>query len=120
MPTDDDPLRLGLHGFDADEAGAIRAMIDAAAAAWTTTERTPLDALLLARGTRVDDPEQVAVLRVSLDPQRVRDENGERRLAPLMLRRPIRAAAMRVALAAARSRIERYRPVPTAARKKAA
>lgn len=106
---DEPVLRLGLHGFPDEEAHAIKAMVAACRSAWTAADATPLHALLLARGTRVGDPDHLAVLRVSIDPRRVREDFGERRMEPLVLRKPIREAALRVALEAARSRLLRYR-----------
>jgi hypothetical protein len=121
---DDQGLRLGLHGFAEDEAHAIKSMVAACRSAWTAADATPLHALLLARGTRVGDPENLAVLRVRIDPRRVRRDFGERRMQPLMLRKPIREAALRVALDAARTRLLRYGEpapaVPPAVPKKAA
>jgi hypothetical protein len=101
------PLRLGVLGFSEDEVAELRAMVQTLGARWTMAETTPLHALLLARGTRVGDPDDHAVLRVRLDPRRL-EALGEHRLEPLLLRRPIRRSTLQVALEAACTRLERF------------
>ncbi len=105
-------LRLGLSGFSAQDADEIAAMVQslwAPRAPWAVSAEAPVDAVLLARGTRPGDPEHSAVLRVNLSSKPVDGRDAERRLEPLMLRKPIRTAALRVALEAAFARIERFR-----------
>lgn len=61
-------LRLGLLFFDEKDTSALRASVAALRpehAAWTVADEAPYDALLLARGTRTGDAEDVAVLRLS-------------------------------------------------------
>lgn len=102
-------LRLGISGFDPQQAEQIRAIVQSMGDGWTLAEHTPLHALLLARGTRPGDPEHSAVLRVAADRKRAPEAGGEPRLEPLWLRKPIRASTLRVALAAAQARIARHR-----------
>lgn len=96
-------LRLALQGFTPAEAAILRDMVAACDQAWIVTDAQPIHAVLLARGSRDGDPEHSAVLRVNLGSRPLTRE-GERRLAPLMLRKPIREATLRVALQAARTR----------------
>jgi len=98
-------LRLALQGFTPAEVAILREMVGTCAVGWTVTDAHPIHAVLLARGSRDGDPEHSAVLRVNLG-SRPTTREGERRLAPLTLRKPIREATLRVALQAARTRRE--------------
>lgn len=101
------PLRLALHGFMPAEAAILSDMVHAAAMGWSVADAVPIDAVLLARGSREGDPEHSAVLRVKLD-HRPLPASNERRMEPLLLRKPIRVATLRMALTAARTRLEIY------------
>lgn len=101
-------LRLTLAGFSEDEASEIALMVRVVAdplAPWEVVGSPPYDALLLARGTRLEDAENVAVLRVA-------SEVGgplstpERRQLPLLLPRPIQERTLRLALDAALARLQ--------------
>jgi hypothetical protein len=98
-------LRLGLQGFTPAEAQIVRDLVAQSAASWVVTDTVPIHAMLLAQGTRDGDPEHCAVLRVNLG-RRPEERGREQRMTPLLLRKPIRAATLRVALDAARSRLE--------------
>ncbi len=103
-------LRLGLLGFPERDAEELTQMVRAIwtpRAPWIVSNEAPVDALLLWRGTRVDDPEDAAVLRVNLHRSGPSRKDADRRLDPLFLRRPLRQPALRVALDAAFARIQR-------------
>jgi hypothetical protein len=104
-------LRLGLHGFPhreaEDEVAQMVRGIWTPQAPWIVSNEAPVDALLLWRGTRVDDPDDAAVLRVNLHRSAPSRRDSERRLEPLFVRRPLRQSALRVALDAAFARIQR-------------
>jgi hypothetical protein len=103
-------LRLGLHGFPDTESEEVAQMVRGLwtpQAPWIVSNEAPVDALLLWRGTRVDDPEDAAVLRVNLHRSGTSRRDSERRLDPLFVRRPLRQSALRVALDAAFARIQR-------------
>ena len=103
-------LRLGLHGFADDESEEVANMVRGIwtpQAPWIVSNEAPVDALLLWRGTRVDDPDDSAVLRVNLHRSGPSRRDSERRLEPLFVRRPLRQSALRVALDAAFARIQR-------------
>ncbi len=105
-------LRLGLSGFSPQEASDLAAMVQSLwtrQTPWVVSADMPVDGLLLARGTRPDDPPHSAVLRVNLGSKSPTSRDAERRLEPLVLRKPIRAPALRVALEAAFARIQRFR-----------
>lgn len=105
-------LRLGLSGFSSQDAAEIAAMVQSLwtpQAPWSVSVESPVDALLLARGTRADDPDHTAVLRVNLSSRPVDPRDAERRLEPIVLRKPIRNAALRIALESALARIKRFR-----------
>lgn len=105
-------LRLMLQGFSDEEATEIAAMVQSLwtpEAPWAVSSEAPVDGVLLGRGTRPDDPDHTAVLRVNLSMQPIPRRDAERRLEPLTLRKPIRTAALRVALDAAIARIRRFR-----------
>lgn len=104
-------LRLGLMGFpdreSEDEVAQMVRGVWTPQAPWIVSNEAPVDALLLWRGTRVDDPEDSAVLRVNLHRSGHSRRDSDRRLEPLFLRRPLRQPALRVALDAAFARIQR-------------
>lgn len=98
-------LRLGLLFFEASDGADIRRLIAALreeGAAWSVVDDAPYDALLLARGSRLADPEHLAVLRISSAAART-----ERAMPPIMLRKPIEPANLRSALETARDRLAR-------------
>jgi len=65
-----------------------------------------LRALLLARGSRASDPDDMAVLRLlTAAPAPSGDPEADRRGRVLQLRKPIADAALRAALLAARDRL---------------
>ena len=103
-------LRLGLLGFPRAESEELTHMVReiwTPQAPWIVSNEAPLDGLLLARGTRADDPEDAAVLRVNLNRSGQSKRDAERRLDPLFVRKPVRQAALRVALDTAFARIQR-------------
>jgi len=106
-------LRLGLSGFSGQEEAELAAMVQALwtpQLPWVVSMEVPVDALLLARGTRPGDPEHLAVLRVNLGSKpAIKPRDVERRLEPLLLRKPVRSASLRVALDAALARLRRFR-----------
>ncbi len=105
-------LRLGLSGFSPQDAGEISTMVQSLWTPhlpWVVSDETPVDGLLLARGTRADDPDHSAVLRVNLSSKPLTRRDAERRLEPIVLRKPIRSAALRIALETAFARIQRFR-----------
>lgn len=100
-------LRLTLAGFGDFESSDIALMVRTVADAqlpWTVVYSPPYDAVLLARGTRDSDADNVAVLRVASE--FARDGHSERRLLPLLLPRPIQERTLRLALEAAQSRLQ--------------
>jgi len=101
-------LRLTLAGFSESEASDVELMVRVVAdiqAPWMVVYHPPYDAVLLARGTREQDADNVSVLRVASE---VQPQYGskERRQLPLLLPRPIHERTLRLALEAA---IERLR-----------
>ena len=84
-------LRLGLVGFAEQDAHEIAAIVKALwtpKAPWVISAEMPVDGVLLARGTRPGDPDNAAVLRVNLSRKPVNSRDAERRLEPLMVRKP--------------------------------
>jgi len=97
-------LRLGLSGFDAHDRINLQLMVQQVRtpqAPWGIVDSGPFHAVLLVQGTREGDSPDMAVLRTHLPQPR----QGERRMEPLMLRKPIRAATLKVALDAALLRL---------------
>ncbi|MFN7446386.1 MAG: hypothetical protein ACK5RC_14700 [Curvibacter sp.] len=98
-------FRLGLAGLDEAQTSRLMAALirlPDVAACWRVVENLPFDALLLARGSRASDPDDMAVLRLftavsdmSSDPQ------ADRRSSILQLRKPIADAELRAVLLAA-------------------
>ncbi|HRK57624.1 MAG TPA: hypothetical protein PLQ67_08900 [Burkholderiaceae bacterium] len=105
-------LRLALAGFGEFEANDIAIMVRAIADAtlpWQVVYAPPYDALLLARGTRDADADDVAVLRVASEfTQRVGEGCSDRRQLPLLLPRPLYERSLRLALEAALARLQAW------------
>lgn len=98
---------MGFPEFEAEELVQMVREVWTPQAPWMVSNEAPVDALLLYRGTRADDPNDAAVLRVNLNRSGTAKRDAERRLDPLFVRRPIRLVALRVALDAAFARIQR-------------
>jgi hypothetical protein len=102
-------FRLGLAGLsDAQTSDLIAAMarLPDVAACWRVVEDLPFDALLLARGSRASDPDDMAVLRLlTAAPAPSGDPEADRRASVLQLRKPVADAALQAALLAARDRL---------------
>lgn len=93
---DENVFRLGLLFFEASDGVEVRRLVGALAAeglAWRVVDDAPYDALLLARGTRLADPEHLAVLRLSSNAAR-----AERAMPAITLRKPLNPANLRTAL----------------------
>lgn len=103
-------LRLALAGFGDFEANDIAIMVRAVAdtqVPWQVVYAPPYDAVLLARGTRECDAENVSVLRVASEfAQRVGEGRSDRRQLPLLLPRPLQERSLRLALEAAVARLQ--------------
>lgn len=98
-------FRLGLIFFDHAEATSVRrhvAALQGEGLPWTVVEDAPYDALLLARGPRLADPEHVALLRLSAD---MALEGSA--MAPIALPRPLSPVHLRSALEAATASLTR-------------
>lgn len=104
-------LRLGLMGFPGQEAEEEVAQMVRSLwrpeAPWIVSNEAPVDALLLWRGTRVEDPADAFLLRVNLHRSAPSRRDRDRGLEPLFVRRPLRQPALRVALDAAFARLQR-------------
>jgi hypothetical protein len=102
-------FRLGLAGLsDAQTSDLIAAMarLPDVAACWRVVEDLPFDALLLARGSRASDPDDMAVLRLlTAAPAPSGDPEADRRASVLQLRKPVADASLQAALLAARDRL---------------
>ena len=100
-------LRLTLAGFRDEEADEIALMVRVVAdadAPWVVVGTPPYDAVLLARGTREGDAENVSVLRIASE---VSEGRGDvPRQLPLLLPRPILERTLRLALEAAIARLQ--------------
>ncbi|MCA3220309.1 MAG: hypothetical protein ING59_17545 [Burkholderiales bacterium] len=101
--------RLGLAGFSEAQTAELMsalARLHDVAARWRIVEHLPFDALLLARGSRSGDPDDVAVLRLL---GAAPGPPGERRAGhgggALQLRKPIADEMLRSVLLAARDRL---------------
>lgn len=95
------PLRLGLVFFDAAEARALQTAVASLASEqlpWQVVGAPPYHALLLARGPRSDDAQDLAVLRLSSDAERVAVTRYGDALPPLALRKPLQPLQLRLVL----------------------
>jgi hypothetical protein len=93
---DENVFRLGLLFFDAPDGAELHRLVESLRAdgsAWNVVDDAPYDALLLARGTRLADPEHLAVLQVS-----AAAAGTEHPPPPIMLRKPLDRAGLRRAL----------------------
>lgn len=101
--------RLGLAGLNETQTNdlmAALARLPDVAACWRVVEDLPFDALLLARGSRASDPDDMAVLRLlTAAPAPSGDPEADRRASVLQLRKPVADAALQAVLLAARDRL---------------
>jgi hypothetical protein len=103
---DGNVLRLGLLFFDAPDGAEVRRFVAALredGLAWHEVDDAPYDALLLARGTRLADPEHLAVLQVS-----AAAAGTDHPPPPITLRKPLDAANLRRALETALSTLDAH------------
>jgi hypothetical protein len=112
LPLLQPPLRLGLLFFDAAEARAIRDMVNwttAGRGLWIVVEDRPFHAVLMARGPRRTDPDQLALLRLSYDAERAARKAYGDAMPPMALRRPLQDTHLKIVLdVAAASLIPEY------------
>lgn len=106
------PLRLGLVFFDAADERALRAVVHWAASdqlPWVVVDERPFHALLLARGARSDDPDDLAVMRLSADAEATARRLYGDAMPPMALRKPLQPMHVRIVLEmAAASLIPEY------------
>jgi hypothetical protein len=101
IPTLEPPLRLGLVFFGAAEEADLRAMVRALASArmpWVVVDHAPVHALLLARGTRAGDSEDLALLRLGAEAERATRRRYGDALPQMALRKPLREVELRLVL----------------------
>jgi hypothetical protein len=104
-------LRLAISGFSEEEAEEIAALVREVWAPnrpWVVSQEVPADGVLLGRGTRTTDPEHSAVLRVNLNPAGRSRREIELALEPILIRKPVRASALKIALDTAIVRLRRF------------
>lgn len=101
LPVLAPPLRLGLAFFNAEDERALRAIVNWAASAqlpWIVVDERPFHALLLARGPRRDDPEDLAVFRLSADAESAARRMHGDAMPPMALRKPLQPMHVRIVL----------------------
>jgi len=106
------PLRLGLAFFDAEDERALRAIVNWAASVqlpWMVCDVRPFHAMLLARGPRKDDPDDLAVFRLGADAEALARQVHGDAMPPMSLRKPLQPMHVRIVLEmAAASLIPEY------------
>ncbi len=94
-------LRLGLVFFSDSDTALAHDLVDELATdllPWHVVERGPLDALLMSRGARGADDENLAVLRLSADADaQARKLYGDS-MPPIALRKPLRPDHLKIVL----------------------
>ncbi len=94
-------LRLGLVFFSDADTALAHDLVDELATdllPWHVVERGPLDALLMSRGARGADDENLAVLRLSADADaQARKLYGDS-MPPIALRKPLRPDHLKLVL----------------------
>jgi hypothetical protein len=94
-------LRLGLLFFEPSEANVVREMVRRVSSElvpWTIVDVAPYDALLLARGPRRADPENVSLFRLSARAVRKARRPSAERMPTIALRRPLRMQHLKIVL----------------------
>lgn len=101
LPALAPPLRLGFAFFEEEDERALRAIVQWAASAqlpWIACDERPFHAMLLARGPRRDDAEDLAVFRLSADAEiAARRLHGDA-MPPMALRKPLQPMHVRIVL----------------------
>lgn len=101
LPVLAPPLRLGLVFFESEDERALRAIVNWAASAqlpWMVVDERPFHALLMARGPRRDDPEDLAVFRLSADAEALARRTHGDAMPPMALRKPLQPMHVRIVL----------------------
>jgi hypothetical protein len=95
------PLRLGLVFFDSADQRALRAVVNWCASEqlpWIVVDERPYHALLLARGTRHEDPDDLAVMRLGADAESTARRIYGDAMPPMALRKPLQPMHVRIVL----------------------
>ncbi len=101
LPVLAPPLRLGLVFFDDEDERALRAIVNWAASSqlpWIVVDERPFHALLMARGPRRDDPDDLAVFRLGADAEALARRAHGDAMPPMALRKPLQPMHVRIVL----------------------
>jgi len=94
-------LRLALVFFSDEDAHVARELVRAMHAEilpWVVVDGPPFEAIMLARGPRAADPEELAIVRLSAWAERhARRAYGDA-MPPIALRKPLQPAHLKMAL----------------------
>lgn len=94
-------LRLGLVFFSADDVLIARELVRAMrteALPWVVVDEPPFEAVLLARGPRNADPDELAIVRLAADAERYARRTYGDAMPPIALRKPLRPAHLKLVL----------------------
>lgn len=94
-------LRLGLVFFSADDTAIARELVHTMRSEvlpWTVVDQPPFEAVLLARGPRRADPDELAILRLAADAEKFARRQYGDAMPPIALRKPLRPAHLKLVL----------------------
>jgi hypothetical protein len=94
-------LRLCLLFFADEDIVVARELVRAMhteALPWVVVDEPPFEAMLMARGPRAADPDELAIVRLAADAERVARRMYGDAMPPIALRKPLRPAHLKLVL----------------------
>jgi hypothetical protein len=94
-------LRLGLVFFSDDDVFIARELVrtmHSDALPWVVVDEPPFEAVLLARGPRTADPDELAIVRLAADAERFARRTYGDAMPPIALRKPLQPAHLKLVL----------------------
>jgi hypothetical protein len=94
-------LRLGLVFFSDEDTYVARELVRAMHAdvlPWAVVDEPPFEAILLSRGPRLADSEELAIIRLSAWSERYARRSYGDAMPPIALRKPLQPAHLKMAL----------------------
>ncbi len=94
-------LRLVLFFFSQEDVVIARELvrtIRSVALPWVVVEDGPFEAMLLSRGPRIADPDELAIMRLSAEAERFARRNYGDAMPPIALRKPLHPMHLKMVL----------------------
>jgi hypothetical protein len=94
-------LRLALIFFTEEDMAVARELVrtmHSELLPWVVVDEAPFEAMLLGRGPRAFDPEELAIMRLSADAERFARRAYGDAMPPIALRKPLQPAHLKMVL----------------------